>query len=137
MKKPDTHNEISLGIIKADIIAAKQAIDYFVSHGNKDIKNVAAYHLQQAVEKIIKYQIYESNSNISNSKMFTHNIEALIAYSESLGINIKIPELIKDNSLVITKWETGSRYGLGLSIRIDRLEKINNAISRWFDALKA
>lgn len=135
MKKPD--NEISLGIVKADIIAAKQAIDYFISHGNKDIKNIAAYHLQQAVEKIIKYQIYESGSNINNSKMFTHNIEALIAYSECLGINIIIPELIKDNSLVITKREAGSRYGLGLSIRIDKLLKFYNAILRWFEALKA
>lgn len=51
--------EISKGYIKADIIAAKQAIDYFDDNKIKDIKNVAAYHLQQATEKLIKYQIYE------------------------------------------------------------------------------
>lgn len=107
MKKPDIGNEISLGIVKADIIAAKQAIDYFNIHGNKDIKNIAAYHLQQAVEKLIKYQIYESSAKINNAKMYTHNIEGLIAYSESLGIDIVIPKLIKDNSLIITKWELG------------------------------
>ena len=44
-------HEISLGIIRADIISAKSAIDYYIEKGNKDIKNIAAYHLQQAAEK--------------------------------------------------------------------------------------
>ena len=132
MPKPDKPLEISKGIIKADIIAAGQAIKYFKTHRNKDIKNIAAYHLQQAVEKIIN-QIYESTSKINNSKMFTHNIEGLIAYSESLNIKIIIPELIRENSLIITKWEAGSRYGLGLSIRITTLTKFYQEIQKWFN----
>ncbi len=35
------------GLIKADIIASKQAIEYFEEKNIKDIKNIAAYHLQQ------------------------------------------------------------------------------------------
>ena len=46
--------KLTKGLIKADIIAAKQAIEYFEQKNNKDIKNVAAYHLQQAAEKLIK-----------------------------------------------------------------------------------
>ncbi len=128
-------NEISKGIIKADIISARQAIEYFVAKGNKDIKNIAAYHLQQAAEKLIKYQIYESDATIDNAKLYTHNIEALILYADSLNIQLSVPKLIRDNSLVITKWETGSRYGLGLSIRIDTLQKYFNIIDAWYNEI--
>jgi HEPN domain-containing protein len=129
-------NEISLGIIKADIISARSAMDYFLEKGNKDIKNIAAYHLQQAAEKLIKYQIYENAISVDNAKIYTHNIEALILYAETLGIGIIIPKLIKDNSLVITKWEAGSRYGLGISVRIDTLEKYYAVIDAWFKQVK-
>ncbi len=135
MSGTKSRNEISKGIIKADIISARQAIEYFVATGNKDIKNIAAYHLQQAAEKLIKYQIYESGVAIDNAKLYTHNIEALILYAESLNIQISVPKLIRDNSLVITKWEAGSRYGLGLSIRIDTLQKYYNVIDVWYNEI--
>ena len=41
---------LTKGIIKADLIAAKQAIEYFQQKGIRDIKNIAAYHLQQAAD---------------------------------------------------------------------------------------
>ena len=50
--------KLTKGLIKADIIAARQAMEYFGQTKNKDIKNIAAYHLQQAAEKLIKIQIY-------------------------------------------------------------------------------
>lgn len=43
---------LTMSLIKADIVAAKQAIDYYEKSNLKDIKNVAAYHLQQATEKL-------------------------------------------------------------------------------------
>ncbi|MBQ3797930.1 MAG: hypothetical protein II842_16910, partial [Butyrivibrio sp.] len=77
---------LSKGLIKADIIAARQAIEYYEEKRIKDIKNVAAYHLQQAAEKLIKYQIYKSGLKIDNSRIYTHNIEKLILYGESIGM---------------------------------------------------
>ncbi len=47
---------LSKSLIKADIIAAHQAIEYFDHNGVKDIKNVAAYHLQR-----VSYVIYISS----------------------------------------------------------------------------
>ena len=58
---------------KADIIAAKQAIEYFEQKGIKEIKNIAAYHLQQAAEKLIKYQIYQGLESTDNRRMYTHD----------------------------------------------------------------
>ena len=37
---------------------AQQAIQYYEEKGFKDVKNQAAYHIQQAAEKLIKIQIY-------------------------------------------------------------------------------
>ena len=42
---------LTMSLIKADIVAAKQAIEYYEKSNLKDIKNVAAYDLQQTMEK--------------------------------------------------------------------------------------
>ena len=39
---------LTIGLIKADLVTAGQAIEYFEATSNKNIKNIAAYHLQQA-----------------------------------------------------------------------------------------
>ena len=124
---------LSKGLIKADIIAAKQAIEYYQKHNVKDIKNVAAYHIQQAIEKLIKYQIYKSGVAINNSQMYTHNIERLIVYGDSLKIGLDIPGYIRNNSLKITDWEAGSRYDVAFSIRIDTLKTTHKVVTEWFD----
>ena len=128
--------KLSKGLIKADIIAAKQAIEYFDSNHNRDIKNIAAYHLQQAAEKLIKIHIYNKCNQVNNAQMYTHQIEKLILYADSLGINPIIPQYIRENSLIITAWEAGSRYDIGFSIRIDTLKKCYDVISEWLKKIK-
>ena len=123
---------LTKSLIKADIIAAKQAIDYYESNGVKDIKNIAAYHLQQAVEKLIKYQIYESGNNLNNSQLYTHNIERLIVYGDSLGIGLIVPTYIRERSIVLTSWEAGSRYDVGFSMRINVLNKTYDIVEEWY-----
>ena len=127
---------LTKGLIKADIIAARQAIEYFEKNNVKDIKNIAAYHIQQAVEKIIKYQIYKSGVSINNAQMYTHNIEKLIIYGDLLNIQVYVPDYIRTNSLKITDWEAGSRYDIGFSIRIDTLKKTYNSITEWFSKIQ-
>ena len=114
---------LTKGLIQADIIAAKQAIEYFETNKNRNIKSVAAYHLQQAAEKLIKIQIYANCSNINNSQMYTHNLERLIVYADSLDFVHIIPDYVRQHSLQITDWEAGSRYDVGFSVRIDTLKK--------------
>ncbi len=104
---------LTMSLVKADIVAAKQAIDYYEKTKYKDIKNIAAYHLQQASEKLIKIQIYSKADNLNYANLYTHNIEKLLAYSEKLDISIYVPQFIRENSLVLTEWEAGSRYNVG------------------------
>ena len=61
--------KLTKGLIRADIIAARQAIAYYDEKQIKDIKNIAAYHLQQAAEKLIKIQLYRGISQISNKEI--------------------------------------------------------------------
>ncbi len=127
--------KMKMALIEADLIAARQAIEYFDAHGIRDIKNIDAYHIQQAAEKLIKIQIYASGAAYDNASMFTHNLEKLILYAESLGIDLNVPTYIRENSLVLTGWEAGSRYEVGFQIRIDSLKKALREAESWFDAL--
>ena len=125
--------ELSTGIIQADIIMARQALNIYKENTKlKDVKNMCAYHLQQAVEKLVKIQIYKSGIAYDNKSMYSHNIRALLVYAESKEIPIIIPKLIKENASIITKWEAGSRYDLHFSIRIDTLEKYFLEVEKWY-----
>ena len=121
---------LSKGLIKADILTAKQAIETFEEKKLKDIKNIAAYHLQQATEKMIKYQIYKSISNPNNRQMYTHDISRIKAYAESKGVTLIIPQYVLEHMNTITDWEAGSRYDIGFSIRIDTLKRCYEVIEK-------
>lgn len=126
---------LSMGLIKADIIAAEQAIKYFEENNIKDIKNVAAYHIQQAMEKLIKIQVYSNCVECDNHKMYTHSIEKLAMYADSLNIESYIPKYVRDNSVFISDWEAGSRYDVAFSVRIDTLKKALTETKLWYEQI--
>lgn len=129
-------NSISKGLIYADILTARQALNTYKENSKlKDIKNICAYHLQQATEKLIKSQIYSSDFQYNDRDLYTHDIAALISYVDTNQIPVKIPKFIEQNSHVITSWEAGSRYDMHFSIRADTLEKHLQIINEWFDSL--
>ena len=125
--------DLNMALIKADILMAKQGINLFEQNGIREVKNMTAYHLQQAAEKLIKIQIYRSGVEYNNRQLYVHNLVSLITYGRALGIEIIIPKEIDDNALVITDWEAGSRYDLHFSIRIDTLKKIYDVIMNWYN----
>ncbi len=125
--------ELSLGLVRADIIMSRQALEYYKKHTKiKDIKNVCAYHIQQSVEKLIKYQIQKSGITYNYSKIRTHNILFLINYAKSIGVCLNVPDFIVINAERISSREAGSRYDIHFSIRIDTLEKFINVIEAWY-----
>lgn len=126
---------LSMSLIEADIITAKQAIACYEKSKPKDMKNIAAYHLQQAAEKLIKIQIRSELDNLNNATLYTHNIEKLLAYSERLNMSINVPAYIKENSLILTAWESSSRYEVGFRIRIDTLKRALSEIESWYKIL--
>ena len=120
--------KLTIDNISADIVAADDAIKHFEETKIKQHKNIAAYHLQQATEKLIKVQIYKHSTQ---KEIFTHNIDKLITYAETLNAALVIPEYIQKHSPQITSWEAESRYDSDFAIRIDTLKKAYETISAW------
>ena len=127
--------DLSMAIIKSDIIMAEQGIHLFKDRGIKEIKNQTAYHLQQAIEKLIKIQVYYSGVDYNRKSMYVHNISALVSYVESLNIDAYIPAEVSNNAIIISDWEASGRYDLHFSVRIDTLEKYYNVILEWYNEI--
>jgi len=129
--------DLTMGLIKADLIMAGQGIKLYRENEIKEVKNQAAYHLQQAVEKLIKIQVYTSGCAYNNRSMYIHNISSLSSYADSLGFNVDIPTEIRNNAVMISDWEVSGRYDIHFSIRINTLEKFHEIIYDWYKRLYA
>lgn len=128
---------LNMELIQADITASAKMIEEYKRTKYKSAKNISAYHLQQAAEKLIKIQIYKLADSTTNLKLYTHNISALIKQAQVNKILIYVPPYIKTNAMTITSWEASSRYDYEFSVRIDTLEKTHNEIALWYDYVKA
>lgn len=116
---------------RADICASKSALEAVkAKDGNeKATKGIAAYHAQQAIEKILKFEIYKVDPDISPRKMYTHKIYDLCDIAESYGI--KVPKEIRDNAYMYSDWEAAGRYDLHFSVRLDSIEKALRLAEKW------
>lgn len=63
----------------SNIIMARQALYAFKMTSQKDLKNGASYHAQQAIELILKYCIYNNKryrqANSGSKQIFSHDLE--------------------------------------------------------------
>ena len=133
-------NPLSFGQIQADLFVAQATIkkaEELSSKAGKYYRGQTGYHLQQAAEKLIKIQIYESGVTINNAKMYRHSLDDLISYAESLGFQIIIPKWVNEKKYLITSWEAEGRYELDFAVRIDTLKRALLEINEWEKELKA
>ena len=91
------------------------------------IYDYAAYHLEQAYEKELKYVLHDLLGVDDTSREFkTHNIADLISQIEDAGYNM--PEEIKEISHDLTEWEASTRYNADIT---SDLVEIKSAISKY------
>ena len=125
--------ELSIVQVKGDLVlagAAIKAAEKAEKHLSKAMKGQAAYHLQQAAEKLIKIQLYASGKKLDNAKLYKHSLKDLLKYAQSISA------YINKNNEIITRWEAQGRYDLHLSVRMDTLKKCYQEISDWYDAMR-
>ena len=127
-------NPLSVAQIDADLFMADSAIrksETISSKAGKHLRGLAGYHLQQAAEKLIKIQIYDSGIEINNAKMYRHSLDDLMAYAESMGIELLVPKWVNTKKYVITSWEAEGRYDLHFVVRMDTLKRCYEELDQW------
>lgn len=126
--------QLSMGIVGADLRAAGRAIESYKANNSKFDKNVAAYHIQQAVEKLIKIQIYaKSDGDLVDRALYTHQIDKLMYFAESNKLECSVPKYIRENSALISEWEVSGRYDLHFSVNVKTLEAALKVTMDWYE----
>lgn len=98
--------KLSMAQVKADLMMASYGITQAESGTPKmakTIKGMAAYHLQQACEKMIKIQLYASGKTLNNARLYKHSLKDLLVYASSISVPIMIPTYIDKNKEIITR----------------------------------
>lgn len=109
----------------------KEVSELILSTTNDEIKqNIAAYHTQQSIEKLIKYLLITARGFSS----IEHNIYKLIQDAEKE--NIEIPDWVKEGDYEISSWATTIRYNANFKTDRDRVKEYNKQITLWIKALK-
>ncbi len=109
---------------------------------DEGIYDLAAYHAQQAVEKILKNVLINNfDYDEKDHKFRTHNIAALIDMLEGSQIESKrsildIPNDLRIMSSDISHWEANSRYGDDLSVVKEDIRKVLDMCSTMIKQLE-
>ena len=111
-----------LDIAERDLTLAEDIMNYRYLTDDWYISQ-AAYHIQQAVEKIIKYQMEQRGIEYKKTHLIGQLIEQIEESNQA--DKIIVPEYFDDNSEMISSWEAQTRYPGGLKTK---LNKVNNAI---------
>lgn len=132
------NNPLVMGQPLADIMIVETILKSLEdkTKNKKYLRAQAAYHLQQACEKLIKIQIYASGKQVRNDKIYKHSLQSLSEYAEEIGIELIIPDYISDNLEIITSWEAEGRYDMHMVVRKDRLQKTCIETKAWYQQLK-
>lgn len=93
--------------------------------------NYVGYHLQQAVELSIKYQL-ELNGVEYNK---THDIEQLIQLAKASGVELFITDYIDDKAEMFSSWEAKTRYILNYKLEERKVSAALTEVDKYISSL--
>lgn len=114
-------------LAEADYKFAKMNFEYLKTTSDEMFVNMIAYHIQQAVEKLLKYLIECKGKRYPK----THDITELIDVCES--IDIDIPQEIIDHDVLISKWCTQTRYNINFKASTRKIEILLPVVEAWLE----
>lgn len=92
----------------------------------------AAYHVQQAVEKILKGILELSGIDASYKQYRTRDIDLLISF---IPKDKEVPEIIQERAFKITKWAVEARYNINYRVSLKELQMVYEACDKWLEGL--
>ena len=81
--------------------------------------NIAAYHLQQCTEKVIKGALECVGVTVLN----THRIAKLLQMVSNNGANLIVTDWIDDHAEMLSEWEAESRYNMDFVVERRKLDR--------------
>lgn len=115
-----------LALAKNDLKVARLVLN---SANDELMQNTAAYHTQQAVEKIMKGLIVQAGGKAGIS----HNITELSKDLDELGVTY--PKWINDVDYDISSWATTIRYNTNFKADHDLVEKVIQNSEKWIEKI--
>ena len=112
---------------KGDLATCKRNLAHWVDEVEIDI---AAYHLQQALEKMLKFKLALQGI----PWQFTHDISQLLDHFDTHKISY--PHWVDDYSITITQFATMTRYGKNLVASTRVLNKIVPLVEEYLQLLE-
>lgn len=114
-------------LAKIDLRVAKLILN---ASNDELMQNVAAYHTEQSLEKIMKALIIKNGGK----SIKTHSIIELSNVMK--GMNVEVPIWIDENDYIITSWSTATRYNTNFKADHDIIEKVIKLIEEWIKKLE-
>ncbi len=98
-------------------------------YNDEMILNNAAYHLQQAVEKILKGALECVGVTVPN----THKISKLIKMISDHGANLVVTDWVDEHSEMLSEWEAQTRYDMDFLVEKRKLDTAMKEIQMFLE----
>ncbi len=98
-------------------------------YNDEMILNNAAYHLQQAVEKIIKGALECVGVTVPN----THKISKLVKLVSDHGASLILTDWVDDHSEMLSAWEAQTRYDMDFLVEKRKLDVALKEVKAFFE----
>lgn len=107
-------------------------VSQLILHSSNDelLQNIAAYHTQQSVEKILKHLKIEYGGDAG----LGHDIKMLSLEVNELGGTV--PEWVIDGAYDLSSWATTIRYNSNFKTNRASIEQFNEKVKSWIIGLK-
>ena len=113
-------------LAEADLKTAKLILE---TGTDELMQNIAAYHTQQAVEKIMKGLLVKAGGYAGIS----HNITELSKDMDELDVSY--PKWIHDKDDSISSWATTIRYNASFKSDHDEILEVINDTKEWIESI--